>query len=184
MEGKQLVFFLGPNDQIGFENALRTSGDIAFLRLWPATPKPEELHDSLVREMGSEVLDLIIARKKDLLGLQFTPVRGRNVFSCSVTIEPIIEFSRCYVSDDFIRSGRLYRVDQYWDQYGNIASKSDAFTAWAGRVFESARASLIKIERGFYAGTEAIELRKTGLKFEGLDVGVNSTAKPSGRSRR
>ena len=37
MAGKQFTFFLGHKDQLPFEHAMRTSGDIAFLKSWPSS---------------------------------------------------------------------------------------------------------------------------------------------------
>lgn len=174
MAGKQFTFFLSAADQLGFEEALRASGEIAFLRSWPASSEPEELSTSKVREMGVEMLDILIVRREDLPLLEFRPVRGGNVFSCDSVLAPVVEFGRCYVTDRFIRAGRLYRGDQYWDSNKQPVSKHRAFVEWAERLYKLAKASLTKIEQGCYAGAEAIELRKAGLVFEGLDIAIGT----------
>lgn len=119
MGGKQFSFFLGPADQIRFEEALRSSGEIAFLKVWPTSAHPEEQPTSRVLAMGSEILDLWIARREDLSQIEFRQVKGRDVFSCDLTFAPVVEFGRCYVTDLYIRAGRLYWVDEYWDESGN-----------------------------------------------------------------
>jgi len=174
MSGKQFTFFLAQTDEIAFEEALRASGDIAFLRVWPKSANPEEVPTSQVLEMGREILNLWIARRVDLPMINFTQVRGREVFSCDPTFAPVVEFSRCYVTDCFIRAGRLYRVDKYWDENEQLVSKPDAFIEWADRLYKLAKASLTKVEQGCYAGAEAMELRKQGVAFEGLDIEVGS----------
>jgi hypothetical protein len=177
MTGKQFSFFLGQNDQGGFEEALRASGDIAFLKIWPRSPQPEELPTSHVLAMGEEILDLWIARREDIHKVEFRCVKGRDVFSCDPVIAPVIQFGRCFVTGRFIRAGRLHRVDKYWNPNNQLVRKPDAFIDWANRLYKLAQASLTKIEQGCYAGAEAMELRKAGVAFEGLDVGVGSIAR-------
>lgn len=170
MAGKQFSFFLGPSDQAEFERAIRTSGDVAFLRIWPHSARPEEVETSEVLEMGREILDLLIARRADVADIEFRPIKGRNEFSCDPTFEPVIEFGRCYVTDRFIRAGRLFRVDKYWNTEKQLVSKPDTFVEWADSLYKFAKASLTKIEQGCYAGAEAMKLREAGVAFEGLDI--------------
>ena len=106
--------------------------------------------------------------------VEFRPIKGRGEFSCDPTFAPVIEFSRCYATDRFIRAGRLYRVDKYWDENKQLVSKPDAFIDWGDRLYKLAKASLTKVEQGCYAGAEALELRKAGVAFEGLDIEMGS----------
>lgn len=174
MSGKQFTFFLASSDQIVFEEALRASGDIAFLPDVSKSERPEELLTSRVLAMGRERLDLWIARRTDLFGITFKPIGTRDEYSCDPTFAPVIEFGRCYVTDRFIRAGRLYRVDKYWNERSQRVSKPVGFIEWADRLYKLAKASLTKVEQGCYAGAEALELRKRGVAFEGLDIEVGS----------
>lgn len=176
MAGKQFTFFLAPSDQTGFEEALRTSGEIAFLADLSRSERPEELSTSVILGTARERLDLWIARRADLPAIEFKPVGARDEFSCDPTFAPVVEFGRCYATERFIRAGRLYRVDDYWDGNKKLVSKSEAFTDWADRLYKLAKASLIKVEQGCYAGPEALELRNAGVAFEGLDIEVGSVA--------
>jgi hypothetical protein len=174
MAGRQFSFFLGPADQLPFERAIRASGDVVFLKSWPRTSRPEIIADSVVTAPGKEILPILIARKEDIGKIVFTPVRGRDVFSCDAHTQPVIEFSRCYITDRFIRAGRLYRVDKYWGCDGTLATKSPEFVEWGERLYSLARRSLTRVEQGLFAGAEALKLRQTGVAFEGLDIAVGS----------
>src|SRR4051812_44076624 len=110
MAGKQFTFFLAPSDQFGFEEALRASGHITFLAGLSNSERPEELSTSGVLAMGEERLGIWIARKADLPEIKFKPVGARGEFYCDPTFAPVVEFSRCYATNRFIRAGRLYRV--------------------------------------------------------------------------
>lgn len=174
MAGRQFGFFLSGSDQVRFEEALRASGEIAFIEVWPKAPRAVELATSVISKMGEDTLKILITRREDMRHVEFRPIRGREVYSCDPTFAPIVEFSRCYVTDRFIRAGRLYRVDKYWDENKQLVSKPDAFIDWADRLYKLAKASLTKVEQGCYAGAEALELRKNSVAFEGLDIEVGS----------
>ncbi len=172
--GVQFSFFLAPADQAVFDAVLRASGDIAFLKAWPSSPRAEEIESSIVAAMGKEILSVLIARREDVSMIEFAPIKGRDVFGHDVFGDPVVEFDRCYATDRFIRAGRLYRIQKYWSYDGKQVSKSPEFIKWANRLYKLARGSLTKIEQECYAGAEAMELRKKGIAFEGLDIEVGS----------
>jgi hypothetical protein len=172
--GRQFTFFLAPADQAIFEAIIRESGNLAFLESQPLSPQAKEVPDSIIKAMGKERIRLLIARRADLSQIEFTPIRSRDDFTYDVNRVPVIEFDRCYATDRFIRAGRLYRVDKYWDASKQQVSKPDAFIEWADRLYKLAKKSLTKVEQGCYAGAEALELRKAGVAFEGLDIEMGS----------
>lgn len=172
--GIQFSFFLAPADEAAVDAVLRASGDIAFLKIWPSSPRAEEIESSIVAAMGQEILSILIARREDVSIIKFTPIKGRNVFGHDVFSDPVVEFDRCYINDRFIRAGRLYRIQKYWSHDGKQVSKSSEFIDWANRLFKLVKGSLTKVEQGCYAGAQALELRKRGVAFEGLDIEVGS----------
>jgi hypothetical protein len=176
MAGHQFSIFLGPSDQADLEEAIRASGDIAFINDWPLSPKPEEIETSVIRDFGKESFKTLIARRADLADIEFHPIRGREEFSCDPTLAPVIEFSRFpfVVAGRFIRAGRLYRIDKYWSEDGKLVSKPDAFIEWGKRLYKLAKKSLFKVEQGCFAGKEALAFRKAGVAFEGLDIAMGS----------
>ena len=176
MAGRQFSFFLAPRDQLSFENALRATGDIAFCLPRSQSPKLEECESTLITEFGEVSLRVIIARAVDLPTIKLREIKGRNEYSCDVIGQPIVEFDRSFVSLQSISAGRFYRIDKYWDDAGNLESKSPEFIEWAERLYKAAKKSLIKVEQGCYAGAEALELRKAGVAFEGLDIELGSVA--------
>jgi hypothetical protein len=107
-----------------------------------------------------------------LEGILFTPIKDRDAFSCDLFTQRVIELAGSHFSKRVLRAGRLYGLDRYWREDGAYASKPIEFVEWAERVYKVTKRSLIKIEHGFYAGREALELRRTGMLFEGLDIGI------------
>jgi hypothetical protein len=160
---------MGPSDQIAFDAVLREDEEIVFLRSWPNTPSPEIILSS-VRNDINEVGKILIARIGDVNNLTFNKIRNRDVYSCNESVELVVEFSRCYVGDKFIRAGRFFRVDRFWNADDKLECKSKEFTTWADALYRRAKKSLLKIEQFHYAGAEALEMRKAGIAFEGLDI--------------
>ncbi len=174
MAGSQFSFFLGADDQFPFEEILRQSGSIAFLKEWPLSPIAEELQHSVVSAFGEEKLGILIARREDVEKIEFTPIETRQEYSCDISSALVVEFSRCYVTDRFIRAGRLYRNDKYWGYDGKLVAKPSDFIEWGMELYRLAKKSLTKVQQGCYAGEEAMKLRMEGVAFEGLDIPIGS----------
>jgi hypothetical protein len=176
MAGRQFGFFIGPSDQAPLERALRASGDVAFLNERPSSHVPEELTSSIITRFGEEPFKILIARRADLPLIEFRRIQGRADYSCDQDISPIVSFSRFpnVVDGRLIRASRLYRIDKYWGYDGNIVTKSPEFVGWGERLYRLAKKSLAKVEQGCFAGTEALDLRASGIAFEGLDIPTGS----------
>lgn len=167
MLGRQFSFFLGPGDQAPFEQALRSAGSMVILKARSASSVPEQLNTTVIARFGEEDLHVLLARNSDVETITFRPVRGRPEYSGNPTTEPFVEFSRCYVSTDIIRPGRLFYIPKYPGDDGQVIVKPAAFTEWADRLLQAAKASLTKIDSNFYAGADAIRLRTAGTVLEG-----------------
>jgi hypothetical protein len=176
MAGRQFSFFLGPNDQLAFEEVLRSSGDIAFFSENSMSNEPELYATVQIGPSGEDSFKILIARKADLKKIEFIPSKGPNGAYANQDVSPFVEFSRfpAVVDGRMIRASRLYRIDKYWGDDGKLVSKSPEFIDWADRLYKLAKASLTKVEQGCYAGAEALELRKAGVAFEGLDIEIGS----------
>lgn len=176
MAGRQFSFFIGPSDQIGLQDTLRSSGDISFLNDWPLSSTPDEIETSVIQNAQIEPFRILIARKVDVPQIEFRPIKGREEFSCDPVLSPVVEFSRfpTIVANRFLRAGRLYRVDKYWNDDGKLVSKSPEFIEWSEHLYKLVKKSLIKVGQGCFAGAEALELRRSGICFEGLDMAIGS----------
>lgn len=170
MSSQQFSFFMDESDQRRFNEALRASGDIAFLPVRPSVPYPDEIQTSAVSHIGREALTIMIVRRDMLDDIVFKNIVGTEKYFADVTTQPFIEFTRCYYTDIYIRSGRFFRNDSYWDADGKLTKKSTSFIGWAQELFRIGKRSLTKIEDGYYAGDGALKRRGMGVVFEGLDI--------------
>lgn len=169
MAGHQFSFFLGPSDQSLFEKSILNQGDATFIRARPSSNISEVLDTSILSEFGKDPLRILIVMKLDLSSIKFTPIKGGIGFTCDPISQPIIEFDRPFIGNNYIRSGRLYQIDSYFGQHGELVNKSKEFIEWSRRLFAVTKAGLTPIQRGLYAGREALAMRGNGIAFEGLD---------------
>ncbi len=175
MTGKQFSFYLGLTDQIALEEAIRASGDVLFLGRRSSSARGEEQASSILMDIENEWPLVLIARRADFPIIRFTPTYSTdNDFACKVLDQRIIEYDRMVGFKTFIRAGRLYRVDKFWDANNQLVSKSPQFVDWADHLYKLVKKSLTRVEQGFYAGREALAMRNTGVPFEGLDIEFNS----------
>lgn len=164
--GRQVNFFLGPADQFGFESSLRSVGDFVVLPSRSASPNPSPLTSTLVEKIGGEALRVLLVRAEDARGLRYGPISGRSEYAPDVVRDPIVEFDRCFVSDAFIRPGRLYYVPSYFDDADRKLHKPKPFLDWADRLLRKARDSLgSKVDDIAYAGVDALKLQAAGVEL-------------------
>lgn len=143
--GRQLNFFVMPQDLAALESTVRSAGEVMFLRSRHSTRNPEVL-DSLVitrDQMGLVDLRAYLRRPHDLsqVALRYVPNQGHFVVEPGC---PVIELDRCLFDGRFLHRGRLH-----------IFTASDRpadFTCWALRVFQAVRKSLTEQEAygGYY----------------------------------
>ena len=164
--GRQFSFFLGPADQGPFEEAIRAAGEVFFLKSRPTTDAADIVPTSVLSEHGKDDLQLLMARRDDIADIKFTPIRGREQFYCEANSNNIVEFSRCYVSPEYISVGRLYLVSSYFDSTDCLVRKSPEFLTWAEHIFKRAKRSLTHLGQGFYAGGDALKLQKDGVELK------------------
>ena len=157
------------------EESIRASGDVVVLEARSASERGIERESSIMRDPESERFGVLIARRADLPFIHFHPTGYRpDDYSCDTLRQPVVEFDRPLYFRKFIRAGRMYRNDNYWNECDELVSKSPDFIAWADLLYELVKKSLIKIEKGRYAGREALALRQQGIPFEQLDIEFDS----------
>jgi hypothetical protein len=106
--GKQVNFYLLPADLITVEDAIRSTGPVAFLPNLVPEPLVKKLPTIAMSEaqMGKEPLRVYVTHPKYLQLIRFRPVPQQGYF----TIEPgsaVIELDRNYVDGQRIRHGRM-----------------------------------------------------------------------------
>lgn len=171
--GSQIRFFLAPADVSQLENEIRACGAMKILLDKFEYVDLAGIRRSTVDTLAAENQGLCLVREEDIADLEFRPISKTAQRYCDGSRSPIIEYYCGFAGASVIRSGRLYRIDSYYDKEGKKVRKSQDFIHWANRVFRKVKNHLQKIEDGYYAGAIALEMRKHGVNFEGIDSPIS-----------
>ena len=165
--GRQINFFLAPDDQVPFECVLRDCEDLVILKSRSNSSRPEFLSSSVLNRYGTEPLRVLLARPLDVDEITLGKISGRTEFSCDPVTSNVVEFDRCYFGGHILRPGRLFYTKNYYNCEGISTSKSEEFVVWASRLFVAAKKHLRRFGNGFYVGEGAMRLREAGVTLEG-----------------
>jgi hypothetical protein len=167
MRGRQINFFLGAADQDPFERALLQAGDFLILKARVRSPSLETERTTVIQAFGEEPLRVYLARPEDAREIELSLIGETSEYSIDPVLNRVVEFDRCYVAESLIRPGRLYYVPAFF-QNGKLLRKPTDFLYWCDRLFREARHQLKKVDRSWYAGPEALVLRQSGWRLEGV----------------
>ena len=165
MSSTQLNFFLNMDDQIALNSKFVDCDEMVFCKYQSCNNEPELVDTTLIENMGSEPLKVIILNRHDVNKIVFRRVEGKNLYSIDILRSPVIEYSRCYLTEDFIRRGRLYFAKDYYDENGLLIEKDSKFVAWAKRVVKEVRVDLAFEKPSNYYGKGADVERLNGKKM-------------------
>jgi hypothetical protein len=150
--GKQVNFYLLPADLVVVEDAIRSTGPVAFLPNLVPEPLVKQLPTIAISEaqMGKEPLRVYVTHPKCLKLIRFRPVPERGYFIIEPG-SPVIELDRNYVDDQRIRHGRLY--------FYTGSDFDPEFMKWAEGVLRAVRKVLVRKPElgGEYFGPGALE---------------------------
>lgn len=141
--GRQINFFLHPDDQKDFDNLFRSFDDICFLSYYHKTAKPTIIDDTVIRDQKVEGSRVYLARKGDLENLNFTFIEKFNYWLIDDSSNPLLHFDRCVSFDNYITSGRLYFQPKYVKNLQWI-SQSEDFVKWSDKIISHVRKKLRK----------------------------------------
>ncbi|WP_395647390.1 hypothetical protein [Terricaulis sp.] len=163
---RQINFFLAEEDEAPFEAMLRESGPfIAFPDVWQS-PVPDVEPTIRIRKMGAEAMLVLLTLKHmgQEVGARRTP--GKLSYIVDTRRSPVIEFTRCFRGDTFIRRGRLYYSPTYYDEDGQSQRKSEDFVRWAEDVLVRTRRWLRRVDDHTYAGPAAQNAAARGVELK------------------
>ena len=163
--GRQFSFFLGPEDVAPFEETLLSNGDITFLVDQPLGRIATELPGLAAGSMRT-----LLARPSDVSKIQFNPIKTQVYISSDCFSQNFIECDVLTIlHNGYILEGRLYYNATYWNTQNEHVQKPEEFVKWAERLYRRTKKSLTHVEKWFYAGGHAMQLRAEGFKFNQLD---------------
>jgi hypothetical protein len=152
--GRQVNFYMLPEDQLEFEAWLRAKGDVCFINQPLRTEEIEVIPTLIVPEMGKTWLGVYLAQRTDLENILVKYVASQNYWLIDDNQSPVVEFGRCYFDGSILGRGRLYfRTGFYSDEE---QEKEKQFINWADKILKWIRTHYNRDPKtGYYIGPHA-----------------------------
>jgi hypothetical protein len=131
--GRQVVFLLHPTDQKNFSDLLKTFEDICFLSYFNKSNKPTLIDDTVMLDHIKEGSRVHLVRKQDLKDIKFKFIEKFNYWLVDNIRSQVLDFDRCVVHDNELRSGRLYFQPKYVENLQWIEKNAD-FIKWSDNI--------------------------------------------------
>ncbi|HYG37367.1 MAG TPA: hypothetical protein VD908_02055 [Cytophagales bacterium] len=141
--GRQINFFLHPNDQEDFDNLLRSFGEVILLPYYHFDNKISTVADTIVRDITKEGRRIYLVRPEDFNDIKLIHIEKFNYWLVDDNSLPVLHFDRSFIRDNIIHSGRLYFQPQFVENMEWV-KKSDDFNNWADMIIKTVRRKLKK----------------------------------------
>jgi hypothetical protein len=136
--GRQINFFLHPDDQNDFNDFLNSFDDICFLSYYHKTGNPTIIDDTLIRDHLKEGSRVHLIRKQDLNEIRFLFIEKFNYWLIDNNASPVLDFDRCITWESDLRSGRLFFQPKFVENMQWIEKKTD-FIKWSDFIISKTR---------------------------------------------
>jgi hypothetical protein len=168
--GRQINFYMAPNDEKIFLDYILSTGEIAIIGEPSPTNQPRVLTD-FTPVVADETLWLTVY----LWNQQTTPqvfmeaVETQGYYLVDFFKSEAIQWSRCYLDTQkpILRRGRLW-IETYHFEDEQPIKKTEAFIRWFERLQRWVRKNCAKSDeyQGCYIGDEALVLKQEyGIAF-------------------
>lgn len=165
--GKQLGFMLDRKDEKRFLNYALERGELYS--------DEEKFEEGKIYEVSDEFINYnwfqVFISAKDEMKVTFEELSNGRKYISSVS-EPVIEFSRTVIKNKTIMRGRLWLEMKYYDDKGELKTKSKELDELYRDLCKWIRKNLKKVtieDRGFvwkgYASDSMDELMKEGYTW-------------------
>jgi hypothetical protein len=162
MTSRQINFYVLPEEQLWFENIIRTAGPFLILCRIIKEGEPVLLQSTVVERFGDEDLTAYLIRRADLDKLVVTGAPKQTELFVDDLRSPVLQYSRCYFDGERVRRGRLYFVESYFDNHDKRVEKPDDFIKWGRNVLALVRKCLNRRDDGDYASIGAVQRERAG----------------------
>lgn len=165
--GRQVNFYMMPDDVADLESHFKAVGDIVFLAVRMSGPQPRE--EATLEPLSGDFGMRYLVRRPDLSKLRIQHVAEQGDYAISAPFSPVVEFSRSRLDDEMGRlaPGRMYVSTSVWDGSTQIIATPE-FLTWAGTLFDAIKKNKAYCamkepgRRGFYISRRAAAWRDQG----------------------
>jgi hypothetical protein len=161
--GRQINFYLLPEDTDIIEKVLREKVEISFWEDISNSPAPEEASSLKIESMGKSPLTVYLSLPKHGKDIVCKQVQNQGYWTVDDLRSPVLEFSRCYFDGVVLRRGRFFYQTGYYGDDDNWVDKPESFIKWAEKIFRLLK-KLLKKPSGqdYYFGEQALKWIETG----------------------
>lgn len=175
--GRQINFYLHPDDLIDFEQILKSYGDIVILPYYHYDNKVRTIQDTIPDDAKKEGNRVYIVRQPDFKDIRLEHIEKFGYWLINDNQLPVLHYDRCIFENGKIIRGRLYFQPQYVKEMQWV-NKSEAFVNWADNIIRLARRKLkkYKIDNGGWFYSEYVgKNTKTWLDNSKLEFGKSAS---------
>lgn len=153
--GRQVTFFLHPDDQHGFDKLLKSFGDLVLLPYYHFDNEISTIGDTIIRDINKEGSRVYLARPEDFKKIKIKHIEKFNYWLVDDFSSPVLHFDRSILRDNIIYSGRLYFQPTFVENMEWVKRSND-FVDWADKIIKTVRRKLKqhKYKMGSYHYTE------------------------------
>ncbi len=152
--GRQVNFFLHPDDQNEFDQFLKKFDDIIIIPYYHYSDKLSLIDNTVVTDFRKTGTRVHLARRSDLPNVKLKHIETQKYWLVN-TNSPVLDFDRSIFRDNNIHSGRLYFQSKFVSNMQWI-DKSIDFVKWSDNIIKATRKRLKKYKQklGAYTYTE------------------------------
>jgi hypothetical protein len=163
----QLNYLLAPADISCVEKIIEADGRFRFLHqplFSPTVSLAQSVPPAKDGQWGDRFMVIVRPGDEERIGLHF--IETCRYFLPDTMNGYAVEYGRCFFDGKILGRNRMCFFSTYSDSSGNYRYKDADFIKDVRSLFRKVKRILSPIENGWYAGNEALELRKQGLKFD------------------
>ncbi len=139
--GRQINFYLHPDDYHDFEDILRASGDIAFLPYYHYDNVVSIAETTIPTDIRKEGRGIYLVRRSDLKQIKLQHIEKYGYWLVADRHLPVLHYDRCSFENNKIIRGRLYFQPQYISDMKSF-NKPEDFVKWADDVIKTVKRNL------------------------------------------
>ena len=155
--GRQINFYLHPNDYQEFENLLKATGDIIFLPYFHYDGKVRTIDTTIPVDIRKEGERIYLVRRQDLKQIELEHIEKFGYWLLADNRLPVVHYDRCGFDNEKIIRGRLYFQPSFVKDMQWV-NKSEDFVSWADNTIKAARRKLkrYKFDMGGWGFSEYV----------------------------
>ena len=141
--GRQINFYLHPDDYKEFEDLLKASGNIIFLPYFHYDGKVSTVETTIPVDLKKERARIYLVRQQDLMKIELHHIEKYGYWLIEDNHLPVLHYDRCSFENDKIIRGRLYFQPSFINDM-QLVNKSEDFVIWADNIIKTIRRKLKK----------------------------------------